>query len=53
MLLEHCERLWLLAPAEVLAEVSAEVPVLHEPQGGGPCRSRPGVFAGIVGHGTG
>ena len=34
LLLEHCERLWLLAPAEVLAEVSAEVPVLYEPQGG-------------------
>ena len=34
MLLEHCERLWLLPRAEVLAEVGPEVPVLCEPQGG-------------------
>jgi hypothetical protein len=35
LLLEHCERLWLLPPAEVLAEVGAKVPVLCEPQGRG------------------
>ena len=34
MLLEHCERLWLLSPAEVLAELGVEVPALYEPQGG-------------------
>ena len=33
MLSEHCERLWLLPRAEVLAEVGLEVPVLCEPQG--------------------
>jgi hypothetical protein len=32
----HCERLWLLPRAEVLAEVVPEVPVLCEPQGGMP-----------------
>jgi hypothetical protein len=34
LLSEHCERLWLLPRAEMLAEVGLEVPVLCEPQGG-------------------
>ena len=34
LLLEHCERLWLLPRTEVFAEVALEVPVLCEPQGG-------------------
>ena len=34
LLLEHCERLWLLPRAGVLAEVGVEVPVFYEPQGG-------------------
>jgi hypothetical protein len=34
LLSEHCERLWLLPRAEVLAEVGLEVPVLCEPPGG-------------------
>ena len=33
LLSEHCERLWLLPPAEVLAELGVEVPALYEPHG--------------------
>jgi len=53
LLLEHCERLWLLPPAEVLAELGVEVPALYEPQGRDHAEAGREVFAGIVGHGIG
>ena len=49
---EHCERLWLRPRAELLAEAGVEVRVLWGRRAA-PCLSRPGVFAGIVGHGIG
>ena len=52
MLSEHCERLWLLPRAEVLAKAGLEVPVLCEPQGG-TMPEQAGSLAGIAGHGIG
>ena len=52
LLSEPCERLWLLPPAEVLAEAGLEVPVPCELQGGA-MPEQAGVFAGIAGHGIG
>jgi hypothetical protein len=48
----HCERLWLLPRAEVLAEAGLEVPVLCKLQGGAMLEQA-GSLAGIVGHGIG
>ena len=52
LLSEHCERLWLLPRAEVLAKAGLEVPVLCKLQGGAMLEQA-GSLAGIVGHGIG